>query len=87
MWSILAQLMRSLTREHCPGCVQASVAVQERQAEPVVNPAGTLNTSSVFGTIDEEEMTAESRQCVQALREGKRCSLLHYFMNIINHGL
>jgi hypothetical protein len=46
--------------------------VQERQAEPPNNPASVLNTASVLGTMDEEDMTAESRQCVQALREGKR---------------
>ena len=30
-------------------------------------------TSSVMMTMDEEDMTAEARQCVSTLREGKRC--------------
>ncbi|CAL8461848.1 g1379 [Coccomyxa elongata] len=58
--------------------VKPSVAVQERQAEPVINlsgamsTTGALSTSSVLASTDEEEMTPEAKQCVQALREGKR---------------
>lgn len=56
------------------GCfAQPSVAVAERAAEPVVNPAGALSTASVLASVDEDEMSLEARQCVQALREGKRC--------------
>ena len=68
-----------LLRGWC-GVVQPSVAVQERQAEPVINLSGAmstmgaLSTSSVLASFDEDEMTPEAKQCVQALREGKRCA-------------
>ena len=54
---------------------QPSVAVQERQAEPVANPSGALSTSSVLASTDEDDLSLEARQCVQALREGKRCAI------------
>ncbi len=73
-------------KEWC-GVVQPSVAVQERQAEPVINlsgamsTTGALSTSSVLASTDEDEMTPEARQCVQALREGKRCAPPLYACN------
>ena len=35
-------------------------------------PAAPLSTASVMMSVDEEDMTQEAKQCVQALREGKR---------------
>ena len=55
---------------------QASVAVAERAAESVANPAHALAASSVLASVDEDDQTQESQQCVQALREGKRCAPL-----------
>lgn len=33
-------------------------------------------SSSVLATVDEEDQSFEVRQCVAALREGKRCDIL-----------
>ena len=44
----------------------------ERVGETITAAAGALSTSSVMGSTDEEDMTQEAKQCVQALREGKR---------------
>ena len=47
----------------------------ERVGETIPSPSSALSTSSVMGSTDEEDMTQEAKQCVQALREGKRYSL------------
>ena len=44
----------------------------ERAGETITAASGALSTSSVMGSTDEEDMTQEAKQCVQALREGKR---------------
>ncbi len=45
----------------------------ERVGETIAAaPSASLNTASVMASTDEEDMTQEARQCVQALREGKR---------------
>lgn len=48
--------------------------VVERVGDTIKNPGNALSTSSVMGSTDEEDMTQEAKQCVQALREGKRCA-------------
>ena len=47
----------------------------DRVGETIPSPSSALSTSSVMGSTDEEDMTQEAKQCVQALREGKRYSL------------
>ena len=45
----------------------------ERMVETIAAaPSASLNTASVMASTDEEDMTQEAKQCVQALREGKR---------------
>lgn len=44
----------------------------ERVLETIAAPSASLNTASVMASTDEEDMTQEAKQCVQALREGKR---------------
>ena len=44
----------------------------ERVGETIAAPSASLNTASVMASTDEEDMTQEAKQCVQALREGKR---------------
>ena len=65
---------------------QPSVAVQERQAEPVVNLSGALSTSSVLASTDEDDLSLEARQCVQALREGKRCAVPALTICVVHRG-
>ena len=46
----------------------------EMDALPLVDEALSYSpaTSSVMASVDEEEMTLEAKQCLQALKEGKR---------------
>lgn len=46
----------------------------ELEALPMVDEAVSYSpaTSSVMASIDEEEMTLEAKQCLHALKEGKR---------------
>ena len=60
---------------HLSMCVLLQTPVQpeiERVGETIAAPSSALSTSSVMGSTDEEDMTQEAKQCVQALREGKR---------------
>ena len=47
----------------------------DRVGETIAAIPAALSTASVMASTDEEDMTQEAKQCVQALREGKRCSL------------
>ena len=40
----------------------------------MANPGGAISGASVMASLDEDDCSQESRQCVQALREGKRCA-------------
>lgn len=54
---------------------QASVCVQgEMDTMPTVDSAMSYSpaTSSVMASMDEDDMTLEAKQCLQALKEGKR---------------
>ena len=53
-----------------------SVGVQgELDPMPAVDSAMSYSpaTSSIMASMDEDEMTTEAKQCLQALKEGKRC--------------
>jgi hypothetical protein len=54
---------------------QGSVALAERGADATMtNPGGALSAASVMASLDDDDCSAEARNCVQALREGKRCA-------------
>ena len=67
-----------LTECACIGSTQVSaVAVAERVGSPdasMANPGGAISAASVMASLDDDDCSQESRQCVQALREGKRCA-------------
>ena len=44
------------------------------EAMPAVDSAMSYSpaTSSIMASMDEDEMTTESKQCLQALKEGKK---------------
>ena len=46
----------------------------EMEAMPLIDSALSYSpaTSSVMASIDEDEMTLEAKQCLSALKEGKR---------------
>lgn len=46
----------------------------ELEAMPAVDSAMSYSpaTSSIMASMDEDEMTTESKQCLQALKEGKK---------------
>ena len=47
----------------------------ELDVMPAVDSAMSYSpvTSSIMASMDEDEMSIEAKQCLQALKEGKRC--------------